>query len=82
MGAVAAVVLSAMTLAACGGSGGTGPSALDPANKVPDNALVYMSLAVRPQGALGTNLTQTIDDLAGEGGIAPPGCGARTENLG
>lgn len=69
VGAVAAVVLSAMTLAACGGGSGSGsgPSALDPANKVPDTALVYMSLAVRPQGALGTNLAKTIDGLAGKG---------------
>jgi hypothetical protein len=57
-------------LAACGGSGGGGakvPSALDPANMVPATAVVYASVAIKPQGEMNSNLVEAIDSIAGKG---------------
>lgn len=58
-------------LAACGGgSGGSNaktPSALDPANMVPASSVAYMSVTVRPQGAVKSNLIEAIDSVAGKG---------------
>jgi hypothetical protein len=57
-------------LAACGGSSGGGgdpPSTLNPANMIPDTAIMYVSLTVRPQGSLKGDLTNAIDSLGGKG---------------
>lgn len=69
--AVVAAVVASVALTACGGggsgSGPKGPSALDPANRVPASAIMYVSLTVRPQGSLSTDLRQAIDSVAGKG---------------
>jgi hypothetical protein len=63
----AAIAVSA-ALAACGGGGGAKtPSALDPANMVPANSVVYLSAAIRPQGSTKRNLSEAIDSIAGKG---------------
>jgi hypothetical protein len=66
---VGAAVTAAVVLTACGGGGGgaKAPSALDPANMVPASSVVYVSAAIRPQGAIKSNLTEAIDSVAGKG---------------
>lgn len=69
-GAVGAGLAVSAALAACGGGGGStpkAPSALDPANIVPASSVVYVSAAIRPQGAIKTDLTEAIDSVAGKG---------------
>ena len=69
--AIAAAVTVSVALAACGGGGGGDavkvPSALDPANMVPDTTLAYAAVTVRPRGTLRADLTQAIDSVAGAG---------------
>jgi hypothetical protein len=63
----AAMAVSA-ALAACGGGGGAKtPSALDPANMVPATAVVYASVAIKPQGEMNSNLVEAINSIAGKG---------------
>lgn len=65
---VAAAATGAL-LAACGGGGSVAkpPSALDPAARAPASAVAYVSVAIRPQRSLGSDLTQAIDAVAGRG---------------
>lgn len=68
--AVAAALAAAVTLAACGGGGSGGPkapSALDPANMVPATSVAYVSVTVRPQGTMKSDLIEAIDSIAGRG---------------
>jgi hypothetical protein len=66
MGLRARVVaaLAVLTVAGCGSSGHP-PSALDPARVVPGNAIAYLELTVRPQGALHNDLEGALTRLLG-----------------
>jgi hypothetical protein len=69
---VVAAALAAVMLAACGGSSKTTNAsatigALDPASKVPANAVAYATITIKPQGSLKTDLVSTVDKLAGPG---------------
>ncbi len=66
----AALAVSA-ALAACGGGGNGGatdaPSALNPASMVPASSVAYMSVTIKPQGSMKSNLIEAIDQIAGKG---------------
>jgi len=66
--AVAVAATLSLALAGCGGSSKPKvPSALDPANHVPADAVAYASVTVKPQGAMRSDLNAEIDALAGAG---------------
>lgn len=64
-----AAAAACVALAACGGGGGgaTRASALDPAKMVPATAVLYASVAIRPQGSLKSNLIEEINSIGGKG---------------
>jgi Protein of unknown function (DUF3352) len=70
---VVAAAFAAIALAACGGGKTTATNAsatigaLDPASKVPADALAYAAITIKPQGSLKTDLVSTVDKLAGPG---------------
>ena len=59
--------VAALLLVGCGTSSPAAPSALDPANLAPASALIYVSVTVRPQGSLATQMRQTLTKLGGPG---------------
>jgi hypothetical protein len=56
-----------IALAACGGSGTKGPSALDPANMTPATAVAYAEVAIKPRGSMRSDLIEAVNSIAGSG---------------
>jgi hypothetical protein len=63
------LAVTALLLAGCGTAGPAAPSAADPANLAPASTLIYISLTVRPQGNLGTQMRQALNKLGGPGAV-------------
>ena len=67
LGGVAALACAALLLAGCGAAGPGAPSAADPTRMAPADTVIYLSLAVRPQGAQARQINQTLQKLGGGG---------------
>ena len=65
--AALALAVTALSLGACGGDGGSAPSASDPATAVPANAPLFVQAAVRPRGDLEAALHSSLGKLLGTG---------------
>lgn len=61
----AGLIVLALLVSGCGTAGPGAPSALDPARVAPADSLIYMSLAVRPQGVQRTQVQAALHELLG-----------------